>query len=74
MPAPPKPGMFGGKIRIVTGSDEPVALVQPVKPQEPPAEAPKAPPPEPPKPPPPPIQAKPLDPGQSVRFDDDQTP
>lgn len=82
MPPPPKPGMFGGKIRIVTGSDDPDVILAPKKPEEPPApaaearpmpiaEAPK-PAPEPPKPATPPSQPRPLGPGESVRFDDDQ--
>jgi hypothetical protein len=87
MPAPPKPGMFGGKIRIVTGTEEPDVLLAPKKPEDTPAatadlpeppkvpsvEAPK-PVPEAPKAAPPPVQPKPLSPGESVRFDDDQAP
>jgi hypothetical protein len=60
--------MFGGKIRIVTGGDEPEALVpKPAAPADSPAPA--APP-----PPPKPSEPKPIQPGQSVRFDDDQAP
>ena len=79
VPPPPKPGMFGGKIRIVKGGEEPEALEQPKK--EPEAPSPKPPepaaPPAPVEPPPPPAkpsEPKPIRPGQSVRFDDDQAP
>ncbi len=84
LPPPPKPGMFGGKIRIVTGSDDPDVILAPKKPEESPASVPEerqAPPPEPPKPAPeppkpaaPPSQPRPLGPGESVRFDDDKAP
>lgn len=88
MPPPPKPGMFGGKIRIVTGTEEPDVLVPPKKPEDAlpaapesakatPPEPPKVeptPPPEPPKHAPTPSQPKPLGAGESVRFDDDQAP
>lgn len=66
--------MFAGKIRIVTGAEEPDILLQPKKPEDAPAEPPKEMPPEPPKPAAPPSQPKPLGAGESVRFDDDQAP
>ncbi|HJV33079.1 MAG TPA: hypothetical protein VJ694_03565, partial [Patescibacteria group bacterium] len=56
LPPPPKPGMFGGKIRIVTAAEDPDILLASKKPEEataPEQETPKAPPAEPPKPAPP---------------------
>jgi hypothetical protein len=81
MPPPPKPGMFAGKIRIVTEVEEPDVLVPPKKTEETSApaaaEPPKAAPepkPESPKHAAPPSQPKPLGAGESVRFDDDEAP
>jgi len=88
VPPPPKPGMFGGKIRIVTSSDESEALEPAKKPQEDGGEkrkeenrATEAPQPArkgteegSAKPAPPPSRPKPLGPGESVKFDDEQAP
>ncbi len=80
-PPPPKPGMFGGKIRIVKEADESDVILAPKKADEPAAPPGPEPPkpavetPPPPKPPAPaPREPKTLGPGESIRFDDDQTP